>query len=159
MKSIPSLPSKPKGLLKFFFKLPKYLFKWHFGWIFGHRFLMITHVGRKSGKQYQTVLEIVRYNPSIQEYIVISGYGDKSDWYQNIVKSPAIDIQVGENHFVPQQKILSADETFQVLDEYRKNHSQAFQELLTVMRYPYDGTTESLHMLSGILRSISFRPQ
>ncbi len=81
------VPSKPTGLLKLTFTLPRYLYRWHLGWLFGHRCLMITHIGRKTGRRRQTVLEVVHYDPSTQACIVMSGYGAKSDWYPEI--SPA----------------------------------------------------------------------
>jgi hypothetical protein len=37
-------------------KLPLLLYRLGLGWIFGHRFLLLTHKGRRSGKVRQTVL-------------------------------------------------------------------------------------------------------
>jgi hypothetical protein len=30
-------PSKPRGLLKWMFTLSRYLYRWHLGWLLGHR--------------------------------------------------------------------------------------------------------------------------
>jgi hypothetical protein len=83
-------PSKPTGLLKLAFTLPRYLYRWHLhlGWLLGHRCLMITHIGRKTGRLGQTVVVIVHYDPSTQECIVMSGYGAQSDWYRNMWPRP-----------------------------------------------------------------------
>lgn len=159
MEDAHSFPPKPKGLLKLFYKFPTNFFKWHLGWIFGHRFLMITHIGRKSGKRYQTVLEVIRYTPATQEYIIISGYGSNSDWFKNITKTPIVDVQVKNKHFTPKQKILSAEETFQIFDAYRVKHPFAFKEIIWGMRYPYDGTTESLRSICNFIHGISLKPQ
>jgi hypothetical protein len=35
-------PSMPKGLLKWAFLLPRYLYRCHLGWLLGHRALMVT---------------------------------------------------------------------------------------------------------------------
>jgi hypothetical protein len=43
-------PSKPTGPLKLAFTLPRYLYRWHLGLLLGHRCLMITHIGRKTGR-------------------------------------------------------------------------------------------------------------
>ena len=90
MNNTLTVPSKPKGLLKWTFRLPLYLYRWHLGWLLGHRFLMLTHLGRKSGRRRQTVLEVVHYDFKTKECIVIAGYGAQSDWYRNIQAHPAI---------------------------------------------------------------------
>lgn len=157
MANVTVLPTKPRGIVKVFFKLPIYLFRWQLGWIFGHRFLMITHIGRKSGKRHQTVLEVIHYNPSAQEYFVVSGYGERSDWYQNIKKQSAVEVQVGNKHFIPKQRLLSSEETFQMVDEYRKENPLAFRKLVSFVGYPYDGSVESLRAISDTFRGVVFQ--
>src|SRR5205085_6706306 len=108
-------PSKPKGILKWSFLLPRYLYRWHLGWILGHRGLMVTHIGRKTARRRQTVLEVVHYNPPTHECIVVSGYGDHADWYRNIQVHPAIEIQVGFQRYQPEQHNLSPEEMLTLL--------------------------------------------
>jgi len=38
----------------------------------GHEFLLLTHVGRRSGRVHQTVLKVLRYDPETGESIVAS---------------------------------------------------------------------------------------
>ena len=151
-------PSKPTGLLKLTFTLPRYLYRWHLGWVLRQRCLMITHVGRKTGRLRQTVLEVVHYDPSTQECIVMSGYGTQSDWYRNIQARPAIEVQVGRQRYTPQQRMLEAQETLHILEEYQRHHPWLFHEFMHFMGYVYDGTPEGLRALSQALRGIAFRP-
>src|SRR5690348_16419167 len=130
-------PPKPKGLLKLAFRLPRYLYRWHLGWVLGHRCLMITHRGRKTGRLRQTVLEVVSYNPSTQECIVMSGYGTQSDWYRNIQVYPAIEVQVGRQRYKPQQRWLEAQETQARLEAYQRDHPLPFRELMHFMGYAH----------------------
>ena len=151
-------PPRPKGFLKWVFRLPRYLYRWHLGWLFGHRFLMITHVGRKSGLRRHTVLEVVRYDPVTKECIVIAGYGAQSDWYHNIQAHPAIEVQIGGQQYRPQQRILSSDETLHLLEEYQRKYPRAFRVFMRLLGYDYDGTPEALRALSEILRGVALRP-
>jgi deazaflavin-dependent oxidoreductase (nitroreductase family) len=151
--------SKPTGLLKLAFLLPRYLYHWHLGWLLGHRCLMITHRGRKTGRLRQTVLEVVSYDPSIQECIVMSGYGTQSDWYRNIQAHPAIEVQVGRQRYMPQQRMLSEEETRARLEVYQRDHPLLFRELMHLVGYAYESTPEGLHVLSQILRGVAWRPQ
>jgi hypothetical protein len=68
-----SFRQKPSGLFKFLVKAPTYLFRRKLGFLFGDRFLLLTHVGRTSGRTYHTALEVVRHDDSTGEYIVCSG--------------------------------------------------------------------------------------
>jgi deazaflavin-dependent oxidoreductase (nitroreductase family) len=152
-------PSRPTGLLKLGFVLPKYLYRWHLGWLLGHRCLMMTHIGRKSGRERQTVLEVVRYDPSTQECIVMSGYGARSDWYRNIQIRPAVKVQVGLQHYTPQQRMLAPEETLAILQEYQRAHPRLFREFMHVLGYTsYDGTYDGLRALSHALCGVALRP-
>ena len=158
MNSTLSAPSKPKGLLKWAFALPRYLYRWHLGWLLGHRFLMITHIGRKSGRKRQTVLEVAHYDPATRECIVIAGYGAQSDWYRNIQVHPAIEVQVGHQQYTPQQHMLSSEEVLHLLEEYQQRRPRALRALMRFVGFAYDGTPESLRAVSEVLRGVALRP-
>jgi deazaflavin-dependent oxidoreductase (nitroreductase family) len=79
--------------LRLAFRLPIYLYRLDLGWLLGHRFLLLVHRGRKTGLPHQTVLEVVLYDPSSRESVVVSAWGEDADWYRNIQKCPAIEIK------------------------------------------------------------------
>ncbi|HET9152482.1 MAG TPA: hypothetical protein VFN85_00025 [Solirubrobacterales bacterium] len=43
------------------------------GRLLGHRFLLLTHRGRRSGRLYRTMLEIVAWDGARREAVVMSG--------------------------------------------------------------------------------------
>lgn len=151
-------PSKPTGLLKLVFALPRYLYRWHLGWLLGHRCLMITHVGRKTGRLRQTVVEVAHYDPATQECIVVAAWGEQTDWYRNLVAQSAREVQVGRRRYRPQQHLLSAEETLAVLQAYQRHHPWGVRELMRLVGYAYDGTPEGLRAISQVLRGVAFRP-
>lgn len=152
-------PPKPTGLLKLAFILPRYLYRWHLGWLLGYRCIMITHRGRKTGRRRQTVLEVAHYDPSTQECIVMSGYGTQSDWYRNLQAQPAVEVQIGRQRYRPEQRMLSSEETMVVLKEYQRRHPLLFREFMRVIGYAYDGTPEGLRVIAHLLQGVAFRPQ
>ncbi len=151
-------PPKPQGLLKWAFHLPRYLYRWHLGWLLDHRFLLLTHLGRKSGRRRQTVLEVVHYDPMTKECIVMAGYGAQSDWYRNILAHPAVEVQVGRRRYTPRQRMLSAEETLHQLEVYQQRHPRAFRAFMNFIGYTYDGTPEALEALSKILQGVALQP-
>jgi deazaflavin-dependent oxidoreductase (nitroreductase family) len=154
-------PPKPKGLLKWAFHLPRFLYHWHLGWMLGHFCLMITHIGRKTRQLRQTVLEVIHYDPTTQECIVMAGYGAQSDWDRNIQVQPAIEAQVGHQCYRPGQRVLSAEETLHILEEYPRHHPWRFRVLVPLLLrlagYAHSGTTQ-LSAISEVARGVAFRP-
>ena len=58
--------------------------KWLFnpGQVRKGRYPVVTHVGRKSGKTYQTPLDAF---PTTTGYVLVARYGPESDWVQNVL--------------------------------------------------------------------------
>ena len=99
------------------------------GWILGNRFLMLTHIGRKSGQPHQTVIEVVQYDKKADTYYVVSGWGKKSDWYQNICKSTHVTIHVGGRKFQAIAEFIPLEKAIEIMETYARRHPVAFSEL------------------------------
>ena len=113
---------RPSRLLKAVFDLPSWFYRQGFGWMLGKRVLAVTHRGRKSGKEFQTVLEAVSFDPHTSESVVASAYGTQADWYQNIQAEPALRIATGRLDYVPQQRFLSAEEAEVAAERFCREH-------------------------------------
>ncbi len=101
---------RPSGLLKWVFDAPAWLYQRDLGRILGKRILALTHTGRTSGRQYETVLEVVLFDRDTQESIVASAYGTDADWYRNIEAKPAARVRTGSLDYVPVQRFLTPEE-------------------------------------------------
>jgi deazaflavin-dependent oxidoreductase (nitroreductase family) len=158
MTSTLSAKHPVKGLLRFGVRLPLWLYRAHMGWLLGERFLRLTHVGRKSGQPRQTVLEVVDHDRATDAYIVTSGWGEKSDWYQNILKTPQVVIDVGRRHLNVTAEHLSIDEAEQWLLNYAQQHPRTFRELARLMTgEALSGTREDCRRVSEAVPVVSFR--
>ena len=67
--------SPPTGVGRFFLRLPIWLYKIGLGGLLGNRFLMLHHIGRKTGLVRQAVLEVVRFEKETDTFIVAVGFG------------------------------------------------------------------------------------
>jgi hypothetical protein len=54
----------------------------------GHRVLMVTHIGRKTGLRRQTVLEVAHYDPATQECIVVAVWGEPPVFVSPLESAP-----------------------------------------------------------------------
>lgn len=123
---------KPVGLLLFFFRLPLLLYRFGFGALFGERFLRLSHIGRKSGRVRRTVIEVIRSDREAGTYMVASGFGPKSDWFQNIERNPNVLVTVGPRIVPARAEQLSIEESARELREYAQRHPVAYR-LISLM--------------------------
>ena len=147
---------KPSGLFKIFLHAPTWLYRAHIGFVFGHRFLMIEHRGRKSGNRYRTVLEVAGRNPTKDEWIVTSGTGPKADWYRN-VKAHGVDaVWIGSTRHEASVRFLEAPEAAEVMAAYEADHPRAATKLFESLGVSYDGTDEGRVNLMHQIPMVSF---
>lgn len=125
-----SIVDRPPGkALRFGLRLPIWLYRLGLGWLLDSRFLMLTHIGRRTGSPHETVIEVVRHDKRTDTYYVVSGWGEKSDWYQNIRKSPRVTIHVGRRTFQTTAEFIGMQKSIEILQAYAREHPLAFSEL------------------------------
>jgi deazaflavin-dependent oxidoreductase (nitroreductase family) len=123
------ISTPPHGILRLGLRLPIWLYRIHLGWLLGRRFLLLNHTGRKSGKVYQTVIEVVKHDRQSNSFFVVSGWGNKSDWYQNIQINPDVIICSGRQTLPVHAENIQLTEAVNILNEYTKRYPIAFKEL------------------------------
>lgn len=151
-------PERPRGLLRWGFNLPIALYRLRLGWLAGHRFMLLTHQGRKTGKLRHTVLEVVSFNRDTQESVVLSAYGERADWYQNIRAHPEPDVQTGWSRYRALYRLLEPEERLAALRIYQRRYKRAFAAVMRFLGHPYDGGDESLRTLAQEALMVAFRP-
>ena len=123
------IDTQPKGMLRLGLRLPIILYRLRLGWLLGDRFLMLTHTGRKSGLARQTIIEVVKHDKETNTYYVASGWGEKSDWYQNIRKTPQVTVQVRGRKFQTTAEFIPVEKAIDIVNDYAREHPIAFNEL------------------------------
>jgi deazaflavin-dependent oxidoreductase (nitroreductase family) len=124
---------QPKGFLRLLFRFPLWLYRVKLGWIMGKRFLMLTHIGRKSGQPRQVVLEVVHHDSETNMYYVAAGWRGKADWYKNIQANPDIQVTVGMRTFKATAVVMQLVEAAATLYIYAHRYPLAFRELSRLM--------------------------
>lgn len=148
----------PRGLARLGFRLPIWLYRLGLGGLLGNRFLLLTHTGRKSGRKRQTVLEVVRFDPRAETFIVAVGFGPQSDWYRNIRVHPEVTVQSGRKRWRMTAEILSKEQAGEEMLDYGRRHSRALRELVGFLGYRIDGSPASIRALGENLSMVAFRP-
>ncbi len=141
---------------------PARLYDWHAGWLLSRRFLRLTHVGRKSGRQYRTILEAIATDPATHEIFVLVGQGPQADWYRNLRANPAVELATGRQRYVPDHRVVPEDEAAAVLADYeRRNRLVAplvRRVLSWLVGWSYDGSDAARRRLVRERPIVAFRP-
>ncbi len=127
-----SIPYPRRGLWRWLFKTPVWLYRLHLGGGLGRRFLLLEHRGRKSGRRYRTVIEVVKDDPTQEAYYVVSAFGERSDWFRNIRAHPHVTITVGTRRTPARSLVLSPEAGAQILMDFARRHPKEV-EILTRM--------------------------
>jgi deazaflavin-dependent oxidoreductase (nitroreductase family) len=122
-------PQPPKGFSRFLYRLPILVYRAGLGGLLGKRFLLLEHIGRKSGLIRKAVLEVIRYDEFQDVYYVVSAFGDRSDWYRNIIKNPDVRIQVGRMWRMAHAQVLASDRSEKEILSYAKRNPKIFRAL------------------------------
>jgi deazaflavin-dependent oxidoreductase (nitroreductase family) len=117
------LRRRPGRLALLVFRLPLPLYRAGWGRLFlGHTFLVLTHVGRKTGHPHAIAAMVLAEDRTTGEVVICSVWGPHADWIRNLRANPALQVQIGRTTFVPQHRFLTDQEAFAVGAEFRRCH-------------------------------------
>jgi len=152
------LRRKPGRLAVAFFRLPLKAYEHNAGPAVGRTFLAFTHLGRKTGRSYQTVAMVARFDEATDEAVICAGWGPQTDWYRNLQAHPAVQVQLGGRTFVPQQRFLTDDEALAVIARFRREHPLRLRFFSTVLNWGDLGDDASAREFVRTHPFVAFRP-
>ena len=143
-------------------RAPARLYDWDAGWILGRRFLRLTHVGRRTGRRFETMLEVIGEDRSSHEVIVLAGLGRSAQWYRNLLAGGPSEVAIGRERFKPSYRVLDPGEAVAVLAGYERRNRYLAPILRRVLSWlvgwHYDGTPAKRLQLVSELPMVAFRP-
>jgi len=121
----------PRGIQRWFFRAPIWLYKAHLGFLMGHRFVMIEHIGRKSGEMRQVVLEVVA--EEVDAVYVAAAWGSRAHWLQNVRADPHVTVHLGMTKYSTLASQIDRATAVEVLAEYSAAHPKTLGNLSRFM--------------------------
>ncbi|MFN2345968.1 MAG: nitroreductase family deazaflavin-dependent oxidoreductase [Dermatophilaceae bacterium] len=140
--------------------LPRHLYRHGWGWLLGHRFLQLTHVGRRTGQVHTTVLEVAGSDQKSGEVMVVSGFGPGSDWLRNIRANGRAEISIGRESFPASFRMAPVEEATEILADYERRNRLAAPLIRLVLSrllgWRYDGTPQARRRAAEALPVVAF---
>lgn len=152
-------PASPSGLLRFGFRLPIVLYRLRLGWLLGHRLVLVAHRGRRSGRWYRTVLEVVERDRQTGTYTVAAGFGPGSDWYRNLRQTPQTRIRVGLREWPVTAVPLSAEQGAALMARYASRYRRVAPRLCRFLGFEVDGSERDYHEVGRRIPFLRFEPR
>ncbi len=114
-------------------RAPIWLFRARAGALLGSRMLMLEHVGRTTGQLPYVVLEVVDH-PSVDTYVVASGFGTKAQWFRNICANPNARVWVKSHRpAAAVARVLDQPAADRALDTFRTRHPRYWDQFRHVV--------------------------
>jgi deazaflavin-dependent oxidoreductase (nitroreductase family) len=139
---------------------PSALYDVGLGRLLGTRFLRLTHTGRRSGRRYRTVLEVIGTDGP--EVVVMVGFGAGSDWYRNVLADGPAVVETGGRRFRAAHRVLPQAEAVEAVGRYERAHplvaSVLGRVLARVAGVAYDRTATGRMRLLERIPVVGLRP-
>jgi deazaflavin-dependent oxidoreductase (nitroreductase family) len=148
---------RPGMVGRLFFRAPIMLYRIGLGGLMPMQ-LLLTTVGRKSGRPRQAVVDVLRHDAATDAYYVVSAYGARSDWYRNLQANPAVRVQVRWRRFAARATILPQDEAEELLLDYWRHHRLYARVTMRLVGLKA-ATEEEVRAAAGQLRVVAIQPE
>ena len=126
--------------LRVAFRLPEHLYRHGLGRLLGHRFLRLTHRGRRSGTP-------VPHGPGGAAVVVVSGFGPRADWLRNVEAGGRVEVTVGRSTLPAAHRWFDVDDAEAVLADYERRNpliAPVVRRVLSwLLGWPYDGSAKA----------------
>jgi deazaflavin-dependent oxidoreductase (nitroreductase family) len=157
----PSSKNLP-GWLKAAFRAPNTLYDKGFGRLLGRRFLQLGHTGRRSGRRFHVVLEVVRHDRRTGEAVVVSGFGEGADWLRNLRSGGALTVDFGRGPRPAAYRVLPVDEAVATYAAYERRNSLLAPiirpTLTALLGWRYDGSPAARRRMAQQLPMVALMP-
>ena len=145
----------PGPVFRWLFKIPILFYRIGLP-LFGDFILLLTTTGRKTGKVRRTPLEY-RVEPESGCFIVMAGWGGKTDWYRNARVQPRVRVQAGRRKFEAMAEPLSEEEVTDWLIQVVRLNPASLKIWSRWAGEPLDGCEEGLRRAAKFFPSLRLR--
>jgi deazaflavin-dependent oxidoreductase (nitroreductase family) len=155
-------PTRSLGpVARWILRAPTALYGAGLGWVLGHRFLMLTHRGRRTGRLHRTVLEVLQWDPAAQEAVVMVAFGKRAQWYRNVADGGGVEVAIDRKCWRPELRRLGVDEAASVLAGYERRNRLIAPIVRRVLSrlagFRYDGSDSARRKLAETLPIVALR--
>lgn len=134
-----------------FVRAPIPLYRHGFGWLLGSRIIMLEHTGRNSGLPRYVCLEVVERDEA-KSVTVVSGFGERAQWYHNLQEQPVCYVSAGRVRRISATAVLlGREDSAAALARYQRAHPRSWSHLKATIEQATGEGVDVLPMVQLIL--------
>jgi len=143
--------------MRWIYRAPVVLYRMGLGGLmFGQ--VMLTTVGRKSGRPRRAVVDVLKHDAASGTYYVVSAYGASSNWYRNLEANPEVRVQVGWRRFAARAIPLPEQEAEEIFLDFWRRHRLYVRTMFRLIGLRV-ATEEEARAAAGELKVVAIRPE
>lgn len=150
---------RPGRFARIFFKFPVWLQRLGLARSMGNSLVILTTVGRKTGRARLTALSNFGHDAATGTYYVVSGWGPRSDWYLNLKANPRVHVKVGRREFDGVAERVPEDLALSQLGEYLRLYPSVARAWAKRVGVSFDGSEASIRSLADHVVVVALRPK
>lgn len=158
MSHPPTPIRRPRGPLLWFFRFPVLIYRLGLGPLMGGQ-LLLTTVGRRTGRPRRAGVDVMRHDPDTDTYYVMSGWGTRADWYRNLQADPALTVQVGRRTFPARATPLPEPEAADLTVDFVRRHRRYARIMLRLIGAKVGPSEDDIRSLASQIVILAIRPQ
>ncbi len=147
---------RPGWFFGLWFKHPLLYYKLGLGPLIGKQVLVLTTIGRKTGKARQTPLGY-GYDAATSTYHVVAGWDGRTDWYRNLKANPKAHVQVGKLHFDCAAEFVPIEGCMEMLRAADRVNPLARRIWRRWTGVPFDGTEAGLRLAAAHFPAVALK--
>lgn len=148
----------PSGWRRTLYRIPVALYRAHLGVLLGRRYVLVNHVGRRSGLARQVVLEVVVHDAGSDAVTVAAGFGTTSDWYRNLLAHPDARIQLGGRTLDVRAVVMAPEQAAEAMLRYARKRPRSARGLVRFMGFTVAGSDDGYRSVGRELPMLRFEP-
>lgn len=146
----------PGPISRLLFRCPLILYRLGLGWLVSRHVLLLTTIGRNSGKQRVTPIGYVTDIPT-STYYLSAGWEGRVNWYRNARAEPKVHVRVGNTEFDAVVERVEERVAMRLLADYTRRNPFAERLWSRVLGVPFDGSDETMRRVVACFPTVALR--
>jgi deazaflavin-dependent oxidoreductase (nitroreductase family) len=140
------------------FRTPLFLYQHGWGRLLGRTFLLLVHVGRRTGQPHETVTMVLGDDRATCEVVICSAWGPRADWLLNLEGAAATEVRIARDSFTPLHRFLSDEEAASVVASFRERHPRRTRFISTILGWGDLRSDDAVRTFVADHPFVAFRP-
>lgn len=147
----------PGPIWRRIFRFPALLYRLGLGFLVSRSVLLLTTIGRKTGRPRVAAVGYVR-DPATGRLYLTAGWKGESNWNRNVMANPRVRVQLGRRRFEGITTPAPENVAMNVIKEFNRRNPFGPRIWQRWTREPFDGSDRALRAVLAHFPVLELKP-